>query len=316
MRNPDSLPIRHGARFREKKTWGSSSGLFLAFILVFATPGIRGAGEDGEENREADPGGKLVLETPGLVTFWDFREPGGEPRSGRGRFAGKLSERGGVIKRIDKGVFGPHSAHIDEGRFFEIPRDELGPLDIHGADAKVTVIAWLRRESEQYWQAIAGVWDETHKKRQYMLFLNAAGKTDPKTMERESCRDLAHGHISAVGGPTPGHRVCKTYASGGSPVGFDRWHMLAMTYDGKHIRVYLDGKLDKSAPFNPFPYPEGIFDGGPDGAPFTVGANHVAGVENNNRFGGLVAGLAVFDRALGEEELRMLAEGTLREMER
>ena len=65
--------------------------------------------------------------------------------------------------------------------------------------------------------------------------------------------------------------------------------------------------------FNPFPYKEGIFDGGTKGAEFTVGANHVGGVQNNNRFSGLMSGLAVFDRALSVDEMAKLAEMTLPE---
>jgi hypothetical protein len=72
--------------------------------------------------------------------------------------------------------------------------------------------------------------------------------------------------------------------------------MLAISYDGRQIRAYLDGRLDARENANPFPYDEGIFDGGPDGAAFTVGANHVAGIENNNRFAGRIAGIAVFNR--------------------
>ena len=87
--------------------------------------------------------------------------------------------------------------------------------------------------------------------------------------------------------------------------------MIALTYDGEFIRMYLDGKLDAAENFNPFPYKEGIFDGGAKGAEFTVGANHVAGIPNNNRFSGLMAGLAVFDRAVGEVEMKELAEKTL-----
>ena len=276
----------------------------LSFLWMPAVP--------AQESAAVHPAARAVLAVPQLVSFWDFQEPAGQPRVARGAHPAALVDGGDPVGRSDDGLFGPHSAHFKSGQWLRLPRKELGPLNIHGREAQVTLIAWVRRETKTFWQSIAGVWDETHKKRQYMLFLNARGRTDAVKMQREACQDLIHGHISSVGGPTPGHQVCISYASSHTPVGFDRWHMLAISYDGQFIRAYLDGRLDASERFNPFPYDEGIFDGGPDGAEFTVGANHVAGIENNNRFGGKIAGLAVFDRKLTDEELASLAAQTLK----
>jgi len=269
--------------------------------------GLTGVGQ-ADEGRVA-----AVMGIEDLVTFWDFQEDAGEARVGKGLYAAELVEANGAVERADEGVFGPHSARIRSGQWLQVPRGELGPLDIHGEEAEVTLVVWLKRGAKNFWQSVAGVWDETHKKRQYMLFLNARARTDSTTMEREPCQDLVHEHISSVGGPTPGYEVCRTYASGGTAVGFEGWHMLALSYDGEMIRVYLDGKLDVDGPFNPFPYDEGIFDGGEDGAPFTVGANHVAGIENNNRFAGWIGGVAVYARALGEDELAELAAATVKD---
>lgn len=279
--------------------------------LVEHAPVAAAEGDD-----DAPPGAAAaaaVLAVEGLVSFWDFQQATGEPRTARGRHAGALvdGDDDSPVTRAEGGLFGPWSAHFEQGQWLRLPREELGPLNIHGEDAEVTVVSWLRRQAPSHWQAIAGVWDETHRKRQYMLFLNAHSRTDLNTDEREPCRDLVHGHISAVGGPTPGHQFCITYASGDTAIGFEDWHMLALTYDGRMIRVYLDGKLDAHERFNPFPYDEGIFDGGDDGAGFTVGANHVAGTENNNRFGGWIAGVAVWDRCLTDDEIAALAAATL-----
>jgi hypothetical protein len=72
--------------------------------------------------------------------------------------------------------------------------------------------------------------------------------------------------------------------------------------------VYVDGRLDALEHYNPFPYPDGLFDGGDTGADFTVGAVHRGG-EWGNFFGGRLGGLAVFNRALSDGELRALAAG-------
>lgn len=257
-----------------------------------------------------------VLRVENLVSFWRFQEEPGTARVAEGRFEAVLLEGNEKpVARANEGLFGEFSLSLKQGEWLRIPREKLGPLDIHGPEAQVTLIAWVKREANSYWQAVAGVWNESHSGRQYMLFLNARAATDSRTLDRVDCKNRIHGHISALGGKTPGHEVWKQYASGASEVPMSSWHMLAMTYDSKHIRLYLDGKLDAWEHFNPFPYDEGIFDGGENGSEFTVGANHVREVENNNPFGGKIAGLAVFDRALDEDELAELARKTLPERE-
>jgi len=119
------------------------------------------------------------------------------------------------------------------------------------------------------------------------------------------CNPLAnriHGHVSAIGGPTPGDEFCITYSSGATEVPMEGWQCLTMSDDGKTSRVYVNGKLDSFEHYNPFPYPDGLFDGGADGADFTVGAVHRGG-EWGNFFGGDIGGLAEFSRALSEEEM-------------
>lgn len=244
----------------------------------------------------------------GLVAFWDFREEAGQPRVSRGPHALALQERNGPVARADTGVFGPHSAQIKRGQWFIIERKDIGPLDLHGKDAQVSVVAWVRRADTAAWQAIAGVWDETRKKRQYCLFLNAPRGTRADEMVRYPLANRIHGHVSAIGGPTPGNAFCITYSSGTTEIPLREWRCLAMTYDGKASRVYVDGRLDAMEQYNPFPYPDGLFEGGPDGADFTVGAVHRSN-EWGNFFGGQIGGLAVFRRALGEAEMQALAAG-------
>jgi hypothetical protein len=143
---------------------------------------------------------------------------------------------------------------------------------------------------------VAGIWNETAKKRQYCLFLN---------LRIWNSAEQVCGHVSAIGGPTPGYRYCMTASIGGTPVSKGEWHTAAFTYDGHHARSYLDGRLDVRDGFNPYEYPDGLFDGGEDGADFTVGAVDRSG-EMGNFYNGLLGGLAVFNRALSEEELRLL----------
>lgn len=247
----------------------------------------------------------LPTDIPGLLSFWDFQEPAGQKRVAKGKFPYALVEAEKAVERVEGGYFGTYAAKIEKGHWLHIPRGEFPGLDIKGKDAAVTVVAWIKRSSTTKWQAIGGVWDESRSKRQYYLFLNAASRTDKKDLTRKPCGDLIHGHISSVGSPTPDQKFCVTYASGNTPVALNEWHCIAMSYDGKQICVYLDGELDRSETSNPFPYDEGIFDGGADGADFTVGSNSVGG-KPSNFFGGLIGGLAVYGRVLTTEEMKKL----------
>lgn len=246
----------------------------------------------------------LCLQTPGCLAFWSFDKS----LHSLGPHSYELREISPSWEWVQAGVFGDHCVRIKPGGGFRIPRSELGDLNIHGPDAAVTVCAWIKRESTSFWQALAGVWDESRSKRQYYLFLNARSRTLNGTTRREACENRLHGHISDVGGPTPGLECCVTYATGATEVPMDTWCLAAMSYEKGTIRVYFDGRLDACDESNPFDGPARIFDGGREGADFTVGTNSVRR-EWSNPFGGLFGGLAVYNRALKDEELQKLASG-------
>lgn len=249
------------------------------------------------------------VQVPGLVAFWNFQEPAGQDRvSKKGGY--RLREQGGPVERTSPGVFGPFSARLSNEKHFLIPRAELKALNIHGKRAQVTVVAWILREDPKPWQAIAGVWDETRGKRQYCLFLNATSRTHNQEMVRYPTQDKVHGHVSAIGGATPGHCYCVTYSSGKTAIPLGSWQLIAMTYDGNYSRVYVNGQLDAEENYNPFYYPEGLYDGGQDGGPFTVGAVSAHG-KMNNFFVGLIGGLAIYNRALTEAEISSLPQGSI-----
>jgi hypothetical protein len=81
---------------------------------------------------------------------------------------------------------------------------------------------------------------------------------------------------------------------------------VAMTFSGGAARVFVNGHLDTCPESNPFPVAPHLFDGGTDGADFTVGTNSVRH-QWSNPFGGILGGLAVYRRALTETELTSLA---------
>jgi hypothetical protein len=240
-------------------------------------------------------------DVPGCLAFWDFNRT-------------LLSVQGGDLRLepehpnpewVSGGIFGEACLRIGPKGSLRIPRAKLGPLNIFGPGAEVSLCVWLFRESDELWQALAGVWDESRSKRQYGMFLNARTRSESGSPERVPCANRIHGHISDVGGPTRGNNCCITYASGGSEIPMGTWVAAGMTAGPDGIRVYVDGRLDVCDRSNPFPMPGPIFDGEEDGADFTVGANSVRG-GLDNRFGGRIGGLAVYNRALSAEEMRNL----------
>lgn len=246
---------------------------------------------------------ETVLECPGLVCFWDFQEEAGSERVSKGPYSYRLKEMNGFIARSNEGAFGTYAANIRYSQWLSIPRKECPALDIHGPGAQVTVAAWTKWGTSNYdgCEAIAGLWDETRRKRQYCLFLN---------LKIWDSSEQVCGHVSSVGGPTEGYPYCMDAAIGQTPITRGEWHFVAFTYDGAEAKAYLDGQLDRRERFNPYRYEGGLFDGGEDGADFTVGAVDRSG-EPGNFFTGLLGGLAIFDRALTSEEILRIAETTL-----
>jgi hypothetical protein len=249
------------------------------------------------------------LDFDNLICFWDFQEAAGQPRVAQGEYSYALQERRGELPRVADGVFGEYSACFDGTRYLEILRNDCPALNIHGPNAQVTVVTWLKRlaAAPHGCEAVAGMWNE-YGRRQYCLFLN---------LGIDYGRDQVGGHISGTGGPSPGDPFCLEAGIGSTAVALDEWHCCAFTYDGQFIRAYLDGQFDARGARNPYRYDEGIFDGGANGSHFTVGA--VARPEDvnlpeppvpyvGNWFYGLLGGLAVYDRALNEDEIRALAE--------
>jgi hypothetical protein len=252
------------------------------------------------------------LDVPNLLCFWDFQEPPGRERVAKGRFSYRLQEKDGPVERVavNDAPFGPYAAELGRAGWLNLLRPDCPALNLHGPKAQVSLLAWIKRTTSPNrgsCQAVAGMWNE-HALRQYCLFLN---------LRIWDSAEQVGAHISGVGGATPGYKYCMDAAIGTTPVPFNQWQCVAISYDGQFAKAYVNGKLDKRGDRNPYHYPLGIFDGGKDGADFTVGA--VARPERvdedfkphgsvvANRYFGLLGGLAVYDRALTDDEMLQLA---------
>lgn len=259
------------------------------------------------------PVARRILGLPGLVSFWNFQDTEGS-LSAQGPGAYPLVHRGPELPVVDdaEGPLGPKAVRFGSGGWLEAVRAESPLLNIRGPEAEVSIVAWINRSvnPEGGCEALAGMWNE-HGRRQYCLFLN---------LEIHDSSQQVGAHISSVGGPTPGFKYCMDAAIGATPVPFGVWQCVAITYGSGVAKAWLNGRLDARGDRNPYAYPGGIFDGGPQGADFTVGAvakpervemENGAPVEmghvQSNLFHGLLGGLAVFCRCLTDGEIAELA---------
>ena len=249
---------------------------------------------------------------PGLVALWDFKEKAGHDRvsAGKGKF--RLKEKISAIPRVSEGPLSGYAIELDGTNYLSISHAETGALNVK--NNSVTVIAWVK------WAGpgigfVAGMWNEHQDggKRQYGLFVN---------LPHYNGGDQVCGHISKTGKATPPFPYSIDYSASKQLVPKEEWSCVAFTYDGKYIRSYLNGEFEAREPElirntkgfdgypdgltqvkNPYYFPFGIGDNGSD---FTVGSVQLArGMKNF--FKGLIGGLAVYNRALTDNEMKRLA---------
>lgn len=283
-----------------------------------------------------------VANMPGLVAFWTFAEDPGEKRYSIGtQNILPLLEVGGEIPRVKGGSFSGYSAHFDGSHYFRIPAREMGPLNISGKDAQVSMFTVVKLDDlGKHGATIAGIWSEGQGAgddtgtRQYAMLLNMPAYGGGKQLTP---------HISSEGGVsrrTDGTALpwCADFAASRSEVPVGKWVTLGFTYDGKYIRAYYNGIMEKremdpekdrradryftaEGPnggyrgMNPYYHGRGIFrydptlhsKSKPRGVPdFTVGARYAGGNMLGEALKGQIGGLAVFNRALTDEEMKRL----------
>lgn len=291
----------------------------------------------------AEPSGdaSVVEKTPGLVAFWTFGEKAGEPRLSQGtKNPHPLQEVNGPIPRVEGGPYSGYAAEFDGKRYFRIPYAETKDLDISGPKAQVSMFAVVRIVDLRQSRTIAGMWSEGKGRnddtgtRQYAMLMNMPTYGGPNQLVP---------HISSEGGVTrradgSAFPWCCDYAASVSKVPEETWCTLTFTYDGEYIRAYVNGKFEprkldpkqdrrddpyftKEGPgggdrgMNPYYHGRGIFAYDPEkhakskpdgGADFTVGARYAVGSFLREATKGRFGGLAVFDRALTDDEVAKL----------
>lgn len=303
---------------------------FSVILLLTVVTGVAG-----------DP--RVVERMPGLVAFWTFGEPAGQPRVSSGTpNRHPLEEVGGPIARVPGGPFSGYAAELDGRQYFRIPYTDTRDLNISGPRAQVSMFAVVRIVDLRQSRTIAGMWSEGKGRdddtgtRQYALLMNMPTYGGPRQLVP---------HISSEGGVTrradgSAFPWCADYAATRREVPEETWCTLGFTYDGVYIRAYIDGRLDarsldpvadkrndryftqegpggKDRGMNPYYHGRGIFRYDPvrhaqtkpgGGSDFTVGARMAVGSMLREATKGRFGGLAVFNRALSDAEMQRLHE--------
>ena len=290
----------------------------------------------------APPGDVLAVEKmPGLVAFWTFGEEAGKARVSSGtKEKHGLTEVGGAIARVEGGPYSGFAADLNGKQYFHIPYAETGDLNIGGKDAQVSMFAVVRIVNLRQSRTIAGMWSEGKGAnddtgtRQYAMLMNMPTYGGPNKLVP---------HISSEGGVTrradgSAFPWCADYAVTAGEVPTEKWCTLGFTYDSKYIRAYINGRLDelkldpvkhkrtdpyftKEGPdggdrgMNPYFHGRGIFRYDPEkhaqtkpggGSDFTVGARYAVGSMLREATIGRFGGLAVFNRAVTDAEMKAL----------
>jgi hypothetical protein len=292
--------------------------------------------------RAAEPTGNhaVVEKMPGLVAFWTFGEEAGQPRiSSATKDNHALIEVNGPIARAEGGPFSGYSAQLNGKQYWQIKHADLGDLDISGPKAQVSMFAVVFIEDLAHSKTIAGIWSEGKGAnddtgtRQYALLMNMPAYGGNRQLTP---------HISSEGGVTrradgSAFPWCADYAATRQQVPEGRWCTVGFTYDSQYIRAYIDGVLEvrpldpvndkrtdpyftgegpggKDRGMNPYYHGRGIFRYDPAvhgatkiaPADFTVGARYAVGSMLGEATKGRFGGLAIFNRALTEAEMKQL----------
>ena len=269
----------------------------------------------GQINLE-NPNNELInkiISTEGKVALWKFDEIAGKKRIAEGENRYPLREYGGSISRINEGPVSGYSIKLDGTNYLSLPNKKTRQLNISGKDSEVTVIAWIKWTGEQT-GFVGGMWNEYQDggKRQYGLFIS---------LPHYNGKDQVCGHISNTGKASPPFPYSVDYSASKQTVPKNEWCCVAFTYDGQYIKSYLNGEFEPREPElinhtkgfegypdgliqskNPYYFPDGM---GNNGSDFTVGAVLLK-TGMGNYFKGLIGGLAVFNRALSEAEIKRL----------
>jgi hypothetical protein len=221
-----------------------------------------------QDNAWSTPQAFGNAELAGLIGWWKFDETSGTTAadSSGGHHTGTLVGNA----KWAPGKIGGAIALDGHGSFVRI----AGKTAFDMAD-QTTIACWVNIHSVPVeWMAIVTKGDSAwrlstdHQERKFHMSVN----------------DYNHNDVEAIS------------LHGTTEVNADEWHHVASVYDGKVMKLYVDGKLDATKP-----WAGGIAKNNSD---VLIGEN----VEQPNRcFDGLIGDVRIYNYALSESEIKALA---------
>lgn len=108
---------------------------------------------------------------------------------------------------------------------------DLGQSSALDLTSAITISAWINTTTTGS-GTILGKWDNTNSELSYRLMINRAGNTNKVTFAGSN------------------NGVNETDADGTSDINDGSWHHVLGTYDGSQLKIYVDGKEEKSTPLS------------------------------------------------------------------
>jgi len=218
---------------------------------------------DKEDNAWQSPQVFGTAELAGLLGWWKFDEAEGSNASDSSGNNHNGILMGNPVWRPSGGKFGGALEFDGQGDYVELADES--DFDIAG---QITVSAWVNiRSVPSAWTAIITKGDSAWRL---------------STMEAERAF-----HFAVSG---------STVLNGQTRVSADEWHHVVGIYDGKEIRIYVDGRVDVSMPWD-----RGIET---NDYPVLIGEN--AG-QTERFWHGLIDDVRIFNYALTEDEIAALS---------
>ncbi|MCD6506247.1 LamG domain-containing protein [Candidatus Poribacteria bacterium] len=215
-----------------------------------------------------------AIEREGLVGLWLFDEGEGEvlkDLSGNGN-DGQIAGAKWV-----KGKFGK-ALEFNGSGYVEVPASD----SLNSIEKEISVLAWVQVKNWANWARVVARGNWTPAMDQYQFLLLLGGSTG----DIGFCVSIKGERAKYAGKP-----VLKV----------NQWHHVAGTSDGQQVKLYVDGEFlgssASAAPINRV-----------DDEPLTIGC----GYANNSRssfFSGNVDEVAIFSRALSQDEIKELMNG-------
>lgn len=240
---------------------------------------------------------------PELIASWEFGEAQAPFASSVAGTAPLTQGTGSTARKVAT-PFGGGVEFNGRTDYLRVTRDRIGALNVGATTGALTIAAWVYSTDTNN-AMIAGCWQEapTGGERAYGLFndLPTFGGDDRVCM-----------HVSATGGATPGYTSSRDVAVDPRLLTRGSWQLHVGTYDGAHIRAYLDGTAQPFPSYtdstgatyakNPYVYPDGV---NPAPTDFLVGA----GLRNGaplNLHKGVIAKLRVWNGALSPSQVQAI----------